>query len=287
MRVLVTGGRGFLGRVVTRDLTERGHQVTVFSRGVQGDLRQGDVVRRAVGEGAYDGVVHLAVPADGRRSFTDPLEFFDVIVGGMRNLLAAVSEMDSWPVFVNASTNAVYGSAHEGRLGEGLPPHPESPYAAAKLAAEQVIDEYGVSATTLRIFNIAGGYDPDPTRILPRILAAAGHGQPIGVNGDGSAARDFVHVKDVASAVGMALESTYGHRILNVGAGTGTSIAELIAAAELVTGRSIEVRHQPAKPEPHTLVADTSRVQAELGWKPERSSITEIVTDAWQSTAAG
>jgi UDP-glucose 4-epimerase len=289
VRVLVTGGRGFLGRVLSRELLQRGHEVDVFSRGMQGDIRQGEVVRRVLGEGRYDGIVHLAVPAQGPRSFADPLEFFDVIVGGLRNLLAAVSEMDSRPVLVNASTNAVYGSAHEGKLSEDVPPHPESPYAAAKLAAEQVVDECGVDATTLRIFNIAGGYDTDPTRILPRILAAAADGQSIGVNGDGTAARDFVHVKDVALAVRLALESVNagGHRTLNVASGVGTSIAELIAAAEVVTGRPIAVRPQPAKPEPHTLVADISRVQADLGWEPLRSSITEIVTDAWNCRRQG
>lgn len=308
MRILVTGGRGFLGRVVVGDLLRRGHEVDVLSRGVSGtdvpagtrlvrvDLRDEKAVGRVLSARSYDGIAHLAAPPDGRTSFVDPLTFIDVIVGGMRNLFRAVAASEGRrPVIVNASTNAVYGSAHSGRLCEDLPTHPESPYAAAKLAAEQVLGSYAadesIAAVTLRIFNVAGAVggfrDTDPSRILPRVLAAADGGTAVGVNGDGTAVRDFVHGLDVAEAVRLAFgTATAGeHTVLNVGSGQGTSVRDLITAAERITGRPIAVRHHPPTPEPTELVADIARIQQELNWKPRHSTLDTIVRDAW--TKAG
>lgn len=269
MRIVVTGGAGFLGRAVAKDLIEHGHQVDVVSRRTHTDVRNAERVKEVI---AGDAIVHLAAPVSGHRSFVDPLTFFDTIVAGTRNVLAAATNQR----IVYASTNAVYGSAHDGRLTEDLTPHPESPYAAAKLAGEQLVNEHG-NAAVLRIFNIAGGTDTDPSRILPRVIAAAATGEPLGVNGDGTAVRDFVHVTDVARAVRLALThaGTY-----NVGSGQGTSILDLVRVTEKVTGRRIEIHHQPPKPEPQSLVADIAKADRELGWRPLRSDLETIVRDA-------
>ncbi|WP_163568638.1 NAD-dependent epimerase/dehydratase family protein [Fodinicola feengrottensis] len=279
---MVTGGCGFLGRVVTRELLARGYDVDVLTRGSDGGVEGAGTVRADLREamgpiaGKYDAIAHLAAPPSARESFVDPLTFFDVIVGGTRNLLAAAGGQ---PRIVFASTNAVYGSAHDGRLSEDRSTHPESPYAAAKLAAEQIVDGY--DAVTLRIFNIAGPYDTDPTRILPRILTAAADGQPIAVNGDGIAVRDFVHVRDVAVAVVRSLEGPKG--IYNIGTGEGVSVIDLIQAVERITGRTVEVQHNPPKPEPHSLIADITKARSALGWRPEFSALERIVSDAWKA----
>ena len=151
MRVLVTGGLGFLGHAVTLDLLAAGHQVTVLTRGTSdrkppagADLTTGDICdRQGMAElfqdGDYGGVVHLAALTSGRDSFADPLAYFDVNTGGTLNLLMAIDQLrhERPPVsFVFASTNIVYGSQRTGALSEDLDPHPESPYAASKVAAE-------------------------------------------------------------------------------------------------------------------------------------------------------
>ncbi len=143
-----------------------------------------------------------------------------------------------------------------------------------------------VHATTLRCFNVAGavdGYgDPDPTRLVPNVLRAA-YGQlpHVSVNGDGSAVREFTHVRDVATAFRLAVESPHeGHRTYTVGTGHGVRIRDVIAAAELLTDRRIPVRHLPPREEPHTLVCDPRRITRELGWKPVHSGLSEILQTA-------
>jgi UDP-glucose 4-epimerase len=142
----------------------------------------------------------------------------------------------------------------------------------------------------LRVFNVAGAVagrtDHDTTRIIPAALAVASGARPeLTVNGDGSAIRDFVHVDDVAAAFVAAIEtdSTVGGATFNVGA-TGASVSQIIEVVEQVTGRSLPVNRQAPKPEPERLLADTTRIRANLGWTPQRSSLPEIISDAWAAT---
>jgi UDP-glucose 4-epimerase len=173
-----------------------------------------------------------------------------------------------------------------------MEPHPESPYAASKLAAEQVIGHQAATgalgAVTLRCFNIAGavdGYgDNDPTRLIPNVLRAAAGVLPyLSINGDGSVVREYVHVADVAAACRLALEKAAPgqHLICNLGTGEGASINDIVGAVERLTGLTVPVQYGPAKQEPHTLVADSSRARERLGWAPARSSMASIVGDAW------
>ena len=309
MRVLVTGGLGFLGHAVTRDLLAAGHQVTVMSRGRTdakpapgADLVTGDIRDRArVGEitrtGGYEGVVHLAAVTSGRHSLADPLTYFDVNVGGTLNLLIAIDQLrDECPPvsFVFASTNIAYGSQHAGALSEDRDPHPESPYSAAKVAAEQLVAAYAttgaIGAVTVRPFNIAGAVDgvgdTDTARIIPNIFRAiTGQLSHVTLNGDGAAVRDFVHVADVAEGVRLALTACTpgGHQLVNLGSGGGTSMAEVVATAERVTGKTVDVKRMPPKPEPPRLTADITRARTQLGWEPRRSDLSEILTDAWRA----
>ncbi len=307
MRVLVTGGLGFVGRAVARDLVSAGHRVDVLSRGragvrppdgadlVAGDVRDRDRIAAIVAGGRYGAICHLAGLIRGRDSVGDPLSYYDVNLGGTINLLSAVravGPVGEAPVrFVFASTSIVYGSQRTGALSEDLPPAPENPYGASKVAAEQLIGYHAVtgqiSAVTLRCFNVAGavdGYaDTDPTRIIPNVLRAARGDLPhVTLNGDGSAVREFTHVLDVASAFRLAVEATATAPVYNVGTGRGVSMAEVIATAERVTGRPVPVERLPPKPEPHTLVSDPRRLTADLGWAPVHSDLAEIIGSAWR-----
>ncbi|GIG58661.1 UDP-glucose 4-epimerase [Longispora fulva] len=306
MNVLVTGGLGYLGRAVTLDLLAAGHQVAVLSRArttltlpggatlVHGDVRDRGRMREVVAEGRFDAVCHLAALAHGRESFAQPLAYFDVNVGGTLNLLLALeaAKLPTKPRFVFASTNIVYGSIHSGALTEDMEPHPESPYAESKLAAERLVAAQGatgaLAATSLRLFNLAGAVDgvpdTDKTRIIPNALrAASGESDRVTLNGNGSAVRDFVHVLDVATAFRLALEVTKPgqHGLYNIGSGTGSSMAEVVRVTKEVTGVDFTVEEMPPKPEPQLLVGDIKKASAGLNWAPTRSGLRRIVEDAW------
>jgi UDP-glucose 4-epimerase len=308
VHVLVTGGLGFVGHAVTRDLVAAGLRTTVLTRGradarptdgaqvVTGDIRDRGRMQEIVQHGDFDAVCHLAALTRAPESYADPLTYFDVNVGGTLNLLMALeATRDSTrePVrFVFSSTNVVYGSRHTKALTEDLDPHPENPYAAAKLSAEWLVGAYAatgvIGATTLRFFSVAGAVDrvgdSDLPRIVPSVLRAlAGDVPYMTLHGDGSAVRDFVHVLDAATAVRLSLAATKPgeHHLYNIGTGVGTSVAEVVRTAEEVVGRTVEVRHLPPTAEPQNLTADNSRAVKELGWHPAHSDLHEILADAW------
>ncbi|MEJ2852817.1 MULTISPECIES: NAD-dependent epimerase/dehydratase family protein [unclassified Saccharothrix] len=270
MRVLVTGSRGYLGRRVVEQLVTAGHDVVPFA----GDVRTAEVP-------PCDGIVHLAALVRIRESFTVPLDYYDVNVTGTLRLLRAGA-----PRFVLASTAGVYGTPTGPVLAEDHPRVPTNPYAATKAAAEDAVTwaaRTGTAATVLRLFNVAGGGDRDDTRLITRVCGAASGRLPAPeVYGDGTAVRDFVHVRDAARAFVLALETAEpGHcEAYNVGA-TPASVNEVLDAAERVTGRPIPVVRHPAHPgETHVLRADTAKLRA-LGWAPRESGLAEIVADQW------
>jgi UDP-glucose 4-epimerase len=305
LRVLVTGGLGFLGRVLTAALVEDGNEVIALTREqrgeagvrvVEADLRDRDALARALAGTPVDAVAHLAARTGVRESFADPLGYYETNLGGTLNLLRVLSDprlAGAGPVrLVFSSTSAVYGSDRPGVLGEHLTPQPQNPYAASKLAAEQVIGYHAatgaIGAITLRCFNIAGASDgvadPNPTRIISAALRAAARETPhVRINGDGSAVREFTHVRDAAEAFRLALAAvTAGvHQVLNLGTGEGVAMGDVVRIAERVTDRPIPVTYGPPASEAHTLIADNSRIRDTLGWRPIRSSIETIVDDMW------
>jgi UDP-glucose 4-epimerase len=311
MRVLVTGAFGYVGRAVTRRLLDAGHEVVALSsrrrsaedhgpakRVVTADLRERDALRDAVAD--VDAICHLAALTGVRESFKRPDEYRAVNTEGTVTLLEFAAEAGrraGRPVrFVQASTAAVYGTPTKQPIDESAAPAPTSPYGESKLAADEAVQDYAtagrIAAISLRAFNVAGsvaGYgDPGQLRIIPRtLLVAAGRHPSLTINGDGSAVRDFVHVDDVARAYVLALDACRdgGFRVYNLGA-TGAGVREIVAAAEAVTGRAVPVVHEPPQPEPPVLLADTRRIRTELGWRPERSSLEEIISDTWTALLA-
>jgi UDP-glucose 4-epimerase len=314
LRVLVTGAGGFVGRAVVDQLGTDGHEVTAFvhrddslaavpstaSASAAVDLTDGDQVAAAIPASGFDAVCHLAAVTRVRESFDNPLHVFDVNVVGSLNLLRALQERNratgGWTRFVLASTVAVYGSVDTGvPLREDRVPAPTNPYGASKLAVEQLVAAQAatgaIGAVTLRCFNVAGAIngrgDPDLTRVIPKAVAvAAGEAPYFGLNGDGSAVREFVHVADVADAFSRAVSvaSRGATLTINVGSGKGVSMRALLGLVEQVTGRPVPVRHNPPKPEPGFLVADIGLAKEHLGWSPRRSDLASIVHDAWEAT---
>jgi UDP-glucose 4-epimerase len=311
VRVLVTGAGGYVGGVVAARLAADGHEVTALvhtarpdqpvafadlTEVVAADLRDPAAIAAAgVGRG-FDAVCHLAALTRVRDSLADPLHYYGVNLTGtlvlLEALAAGTARTGVAPRVVLASTCAVYGETTE-PAGEDAPTRPASPYARSKLAAEQVLADQAaagaVGAVAVRCFNVAGAVgrhgDPDTTRVIPKAVAvAAGLAPELSVLGDGSAVREYVHVADLAGAYSLALEAAEPgrFRVYNVGSGAATSVNDVVAAVEACTGRPLPVAFRPAAPEAVRLLADSSRVRAELGWTPTRSAITDIVADAWE-----
>lgn len=304
MRVLVTGASGFVGRAVVRELSAGGHAVTAMVRtstglfdavpGVaeaRGDLLVPASLVEAV-KGA-DAVCHLAALTRVRESFERPAEYDAANATGTRALLDAVAELRGPIPFLHASTAAVYGAPERQPMDEATPPAPSSPYGASKLAADEALAEAvregRVGGVSLRMFNVCGAVaghgDADLSRAVPKVVAvAAGAFPEFGINGDGSAVRDYVHVKDAARAFSLALDTAKPGEfaVYNVGA-TAASVAEIVEVARRVTGQPFPVRHDPPAREVAVVRADTRRIRRVLGWEPGHSSLEEIIGDAWQA----
>lgn len=297
MRVLVTGAGGYVGGAVVAALVTAGHEPValvhrarpVLPSGIEvraGDLLSPDTLRAAVT--GVDAVCHLAGVTRVRESWDHPTRYFQINAAGTLALLEA---MDSVGVrrLVFASTAAIYGASEQQPMSEDLPDDPPHPYAASKAAAEAMITWQvrtgRLGAAVLRMFNIAGAGDPDTTRIIPQVLAAAAdEAHAVEVNGDGSAVRDFLHVADAAEAFVAALNhcpDVGNLRRYNIGTGVGVSVADIIAAAQRSTGRRIRVIHRPAAREQQVLISDPSRARSELHWKPCASELNAILADAW------
>lgn len=313
MKLLVTGGAGYIGSIVAARLLEDEHEVVVLdhleqghreavplaARLVEADLLDRQAVLLTLGEG-FDAVLHFAALALVGESVSHPERYYRTNVGGSLNLLEAMTAAGvSRLVF--SSTCAVYGQPDEVPIPETAPPHPTNPYGASKLAVDRMIGDFctahGIGAVSLRYFNVAGaagelGEDHDPeTHLIPNVLRAAlGIIPRVQIFGtdyptpDGTAIRDYIHIDDLTDAHVLALGATRPreHRIFNLGNGNGFSVREVIAAARDVTGREIATVEAARRPgDPPELVAASARIRSELGWEPHKPTLAEMVGDAW------
>ena len=314
MKLLVTGGAGYIGSIVADQLIGAGHEVVVLDsleRGHRDAVPGGaqlvvmDLLdRQGVGDvlsGGFDGVLHFAAYALVGESVDFPERYYRTNVGGTLNLLDAMRETRTARL-VFSSTCAVYGQPDEVPIPETAPTRPSNPYGASKLAVDGMIGDFcrahGLGAVSLRYFNVAGasgelGEDHEPeTHLIPNVLRAALGTNPfVEIYGtdyptpDGTAIRDYIHIEDLAHAHLLALDATRAseHQIFNLGNGTGFSVREVIAAVRTVTGLEIPTKEAPRRPgDPPMLVAASDRIRAELGWEAEKPELERMVGDAWE-----
>jgi UDP-glucose 4-epimerase len=313
MRLLVTGGAGYIGSVCAQRLTRDGHEVTVLDSLARGhrpavpdgvellevDLLDAEATEQALAPG-FDGVLHFAALALVAESVEHPERYYRGNVVASLNLLDAMRTAGI-PRLVFSSTCAVYGEPDTVPIREDEPPSPVNAYGNSKLAVDRMIaDEcraHGLAATSLRYFNVAGAsgrlgehHEPE-THLIPLVLeAAAGRRSHVAIYGtdyptrDGTAIRDYIHIEDLADAHVLALERvTPGtHAVYNLGNGTGFTVREVVEAVCGVTGRDFEAREEPRRPgDPPELVAASEKIRAELGWAPRKPEIETMVADAW------
>ncbi len=313
MRVLVTGGAGYIGSHCARALARGRHQVVVYddlSTGHEFLARGFELVKADIGDGSQlaralagvDAVMHFAALSIVPESAANPRKYFDNNVRKGLMLLNAVLDAGVRK-FIFSSTAAVYGIPQRTPITEDMPKDPVNPYGLSKLAFEHTLEAYdqgyGLRYSSLRYFNAAGAdeagdigelHNPE-THLIPNALAAAAGMRPeLEIFGDdyptadGTCIRDYIHVSDLAEAHVLALEYLNdGGRsaALNLGTGQGNSVREVVQAVEQVTGRELPKRIAPRRAgDPAILVADPSRAEKVLHWKARRS-LRDMIASSW------
>ena len=323
MRVLVTGGAGYVGSVVVEELLAAGHEVVAYdnldkghrdavvapARLIEGDVLDAARLTETLRRERTDAVVHMAADSLVGESMTDPARYYRTNVSGGLVLLDCLRAAGV-NALVFSSSAAVYGAPESQPIQEDAPLAPTNPYGETKLAFERALrwydEAFGVRGVSLRYFNAAGAserngerHEPE-THLIPHVLdAAAGTRDSVMVFGedyptpDGTCVRDYVHVIDLAAAHVLALGALVTGQamtVYNLGCGgAGASVREVIDAARRVTGREVTVRVGPRRAgDPPVLVAASDRIRRELGWKPKYPRLDDIVESAWRwRTGAG
>ncbi|MFI6394266.1 UDP-glucose 4-epimerase GalE [Nonomuraea sp. NPDC050540] len=312
MRVLVTGGAGYIGSVVAAQLLEGGNEVTVFddlSTGHEDAVPYGArFIRGSIEHPPLDGmdaVLHFAAKSLVGESVRQPGRYWAHNFVGTAKLLEAMRVRGVRKI-VFSSTAATYGEAERLPIQEDHPTRPINPYGASKLAVDHLLgahaELHGLGAVSLRYFNVAGAYTArdgrvygerhaPETHLIPNILkVAAGESESVRVFGadfptpDGTCVRDYIHVADLARAHLLALEncSPATHKIYNLGNGAGSSVMKVLNVAREVTGHPIPALVGNRRPgDPAVLVASSEKIQRELAWKAERGDLETMVSDAW------
>ncbi len=315
MRLLVTGGAGYIGSVVAEQLLREGHTVTVLdnlSMGwreavpagaefVQGDTGDQALLDALFASHSFDAVMHFGALIEAGESVKFPDKYFEN--NSLRTLtLLRVMLKHNVARFVFSSTAAVYGEPETVPISEEHPLAPTNPYGESKLLVEQMLrwlhNAHDLRYASLRYFNAAGATAErgeahrSESHLIPLILQVPlGQREFISIFGtdyptnDGTCIRDYIHIDDLASAHLLALQSleTRETLICNLGSGEGFSVREIIEVARKVTGHSIPVREMPRRAgDPAVLIASSEKAQRLLGWKPQHSNVESIVASAWE-----
>jgi UDP-glucose 4-epimerase len=317
MRIVVTGGAGYIGSIVTEVIVERGHEALVLdnlSKGhrdavppgagfVQLDLRHTAELAAALQSFNADAVMHMAASSLVGESMVDPSKYYDNNVIGGLSLLAAMRAANVRHI-VFSSTAAVYGEPERQPISEDAVTAPTNTYGETKLAFEKALGwyfrAYAIASVSLRYFNAAGASERNgerhhpETHLIPLVLdAAAGASEAVTVFGDdystrdGTCVRDYIHVHDLAEAHVLALDALQrepGCFAFNLGSGgAGYTVREVIDAAQRVTGRRVPVRVAARRPgDPAVLIASSDRIHRALGWTPRFQQLEAIIESAWR-----
>jgi UDP-glucose 4-epimerase len=316
VRILVTGGAGYIGSVVARELIQAGHQVIVYDnlrRGhrqalpAEAELCVGDVRDRGALEAVFhrqtiDAVMHFAALIEVGESMKVPERYFGNNTASTLALLEVMLE-NRVNRFVFSSTAALYGNPDRTPIEETDPLRPANAYGESKYLVERVLEwlqqTRGVRYASLRYFNAAGAAGPDQgedhqpeSHLIPLVLkVASGQRESIAIYGtdyptpDGTCIRDYIHVSDLASAHLLALDALGQHSrlVYNLGNGLGFSVRQVIDVARRVTGHPIPAVESPRRPgDPATLVASAEKIQRQLGWQPKFPDLESIIDSAWE-----
>ena len=315
MKILITGGAGYIGGTVARMLVESGHAVVIYDNlihaepsmlpagatFIEGELADVKRLEDILGTGAFTGVMHFAALIEAGESMQKPELYFENNTAATLKLLQAMIEKNVKRL-VFSSTAAVYGEPETSPIRENAALRPSNPYGESKLLVEQMLTWmnriHGFRYASLRYFNVAGAipgrgeaHEPE-SHLIPLILdVALGRRKTIKIFGqdyptpDGTCVRDYIHVQDLADAHFLAFHALEGRNqlIYNLGNGRGFSVRQVIESARRVTGHPIPVEEMPRRPgDPAVLVACSDKIAAELGWKPKYTQLDDIVSSAWE-----
>jgi UDP-glucose 4-epimerase len=315
VKILVTGGAGYIGGTVTRLLLERGHSVVVYDNlchgkrsmvppgatFVEGDVADSKRLEALFASDSFAGVMHFAALIEAGESMQRPEIYFRNNTAATLGLLEAMLRKNLKRL-VFSSTAAVYGEPVSTPIVEDAALCPTNAYGESKLLAEHMLSwihrVHGLRYASLRYFNVAGAipgrgeaHEPE-SHLIPLILdVALGRRKNIKIFGqdyptpDGTCVRDYIHVEDLAEAHLLAFEALDGRdrMIYNLGNGRGFSVREVVDSARRVTGHLIPVDELPRRPgDPAVLIASSAKIGADLGWKPKYTQLDEIVQSAWE-----
>jgi UDP-glucose 4-epimerase len=317
MKILVTGGAGYIGSHMVKVLLDRGHKVIIADSLEKGfieaidtraQFKQGNLLEKAFveslfTENAFDGVIHFAACISVAESMQEPNKYFENNIDGALHILDAMRR-HKVSNFIFSSTAAVYGTPKEVPIVEDHPKNPESPYGESKLMVERILDwyqkQYNLNFIVLRYFNASGAsldastgerHSPE-THIIPNVIFAALQNKTFKLFGDtyntpdGTCVRDYIHVLDLCEAHLLALEKLQkdgGSGYYNVGSGNGFSNRQIVEMVKKVSGIDIQTEIAEKRPgDPDQLIANPEKIQKELGFAPKYSDLETIVKTAWE-----
>lgn len=303
----MTGGAGYIGSALSHKLVAGGHTVISLDirrqMPIQGvdpvtiDVLDTAAVRGVMELAQVDAVVHCAALISVRESFGRSNEYYNTNVAGTLSVLEAARLYGGLKAFVFTSSAAVYGGVGNSPVSEDAPLSPASPYGRTKMISETSVkdnsEDCGFAHAVLRLFNVAGSWNGirDSVcsgHVLTSISRSIRCGTPMEIFGtdwptpDGTCVRDYVHIHDVVSAISMVVEDAVrgrSHGTLNIGSGRGSSVLEMVRAAEKITGKDVSMVVRPRRGgDTAYLVASNARVKRELGWEPQHSTVDEIIS---------
>ncbi len=316
MKILVTGGAGYIGGTLTRLLLAQGHSVTVYdnlchskrlavaanAEFVEGDVADRVLLEKTLRAERFDGVMHFAALIEAGESMKHPEIYFRNNTAATLTLLEAMLATGH-DRLVFSSTAACYGEPESTPILEDAKLQPTNAYGESKLLVEQMLRwtnvSHGFKYASLRYFNVAGAVDgygeahEPESHLIPLILdVAMGRRASIKIFGrdyptkDGTCIRDYIHVRDLAEAHLLALgalSESKSRLIYNIGNGQGFSVLEVIESVRRVTGKPIAIEQCPRRPgDPAVLVASSEKIKRELGWKPKSAELDQIIASAWE-----
>jgi len=317
MKILVTGGAGYIGSFMVKrlldyrheavvfDSLEKGHKEAVDSRArfVQGDIKNNAVLESLFSDERIDAVMHFAGYISVEESTKDPQKYYDNNVEGSKNLLRVMTKIGNVDKFIFSSSAAVYGNPMKVPIPEDHPKNPTSPYGKSKLEVEEMLESFqkeeGLNFVSLRYFNASGAtldgsmgeaHEPE-THIIPLAIKSIIEKRVFSLYGtdystpDGTCIRDYIHIIDLVEAHILALnklQQEKGGLFYNVGTGRGYSNKEVIGMVKKVSGKDLKVRVENRRPgDPEVLIADPTKIQKELGFEPRYSDLQTIVKTAF------